>query len=46
MLPSQYLALEESEKAFIIACIDIKAEHDRKEEQKLERKASKGKKGK
>jgi len=38
--------LDEPEKAFIIAAIDIKAENDKKEERELKRKASKGKRKK
>jgi len=34
--------LEEAEKAFIIAAIDIKAENDKKEEKELKRKVPKG----
>ena len=41
ILPSQFLAMEEAEKAFVIAAIDIKAENDKKKEKELQRKAKK-----
>jgi hypothetical protein len=34
--------MEEEEKAFIIACIDIRIEHEKKEKKEAERKAKKG----
>jgi hypothetical protein len=37
--------MEEPEKAFVIAAIDIKAENDRKKEREIQRRKS-GKKGK
>lgn len=35
MLPSQYLSLPRNERAFIVASIQIKAEHDKKERDKI-----------
>lgn len=43
MLPSEYLALDRREKAFIIASINLKREREKEEEKKLKR-ASKKKK--
>ena len=39
VLPSVFLAMDEREKAFVIAAIDIKAKNDRKEKQKAESRA-------
>jgi len=39
MLPSVYLSLDRQEKAFIIASIQIKIDHEKKEYQKMESKA-------
>lgn len=41
MLPSQYMNLDEEEKAFVIAAIQIKIENDRKKQKELERKSKK-----
>jgi hypothetical protein len=41
ILPSQFLELDENEKAFVIAAIQIKAESDRKKAKEAERKARK-----
>jgi len=38
MLPSQYINLDQEEKAFIIAAIQIKAENDRKKKKEIEKK--------
>ena len=37
MMPSEYCNLDMNEKAFIIAAIQIKAEHEKKENDKLKR---------
>jgi hypothetical protein len=37
-LPSKFVELDRYEKAFIIACIDIKIENEKKEAQKLKKK--------
>lgn len=39
ILPSQWVALEEEEKAFIIACIDIRIEAEKKEAKRIAREA-------
>jgi len=36
-LPSQFLDLDQKEKAFIIAAIDLKAEADKKEADKIKK---------
>ena len=41
ILPSVFLNMDENEKAFVIACIDIKVDSDKKERKKLESKAKK-----
>ena len=38
MLPSEYLSLDLQEKAFIIACIDLKIEAERKQAEKIKSK--------
>ena len=43
MRPIEYLNLEEREKAFIIACIQIRIEAEEKAEKKAERGAKRGK---
>lgn len=43
ILPSVFLAMEEPEKAFVIASIQEKAEQDKEKEKEMKRKA--GKKG-
>ena len=45
MLPSQFLELDEQEKAFIVAAIKMKLENDKKKERELKKKPKKGKKG-
>ena len=37
MLPSQYLALDRYEKAFIVAAVRIKQENDEKEAKKIKK---------
>jgi len=37
ILPSQFVNLERAEKAFVIACIDIKIENDRKQSQRAKK---------
>jgi prophage tail gpP-like protein len=44
-LPSVFLELDEQEKAFIVAAIQIKMENDRKKEKEIKRKSKKGRKG-
>lgn len=44
MLPSQFLELDEREKAFVIAAIRIKLDNDRKRERELKKKRA-GRKG-
>jgi hypothetical protein len=39
ILPSQWVALEEEEKAFIIACIDIRVESEKKEAKRIAKEA-------
>lgn len=41
MLPSQFLALDEEDKAFVIASITLKAEKERKEAERIKRKGKK-----
>lgn len=41
MLPSQFLELEEEDKAFVIASITLKAEKERKEAERIKRKGKK-----
>lgn len=41
MLPSEYLALDRREKAFIIASINLKREAEEKEQNKIKRKGRK-----
>lgn len=41
MLPSQYMNLDQEEKAFVIAAIQIKIESDKKRQNEMERKAKK-----
>lgn len=36
--PSEYIAMDSQEKAFIIACIDLKLENDKKQAKKLGKK--------
>ena len=43
MRPSQYLNLDRREKAFIMACIQIRIEAEEKAEKKAERGAKRGK---
>jgi len=37
MLPSQFLALDRQEKAFIVAAIEIKIEEDKKREKQIKK---------
>ncbi len=37
MLPSQFLALDRQEKAFIVAAIEIKLEEDKKREKQIKK---------
>ena len=41
MLPSQYAVLDDMEKAFIIAAIDLKLKADKERDKKLKKKARK-----
>nr|DAT30435.1 MAG TPA: hypothetical protein [Caudoviricetes sp.] len=41
MLPSEFLALDEENMAFVIASINIKIEKERKEAEKMKRKGKK-----
>ncbi len=41
MLPSQFLELEENEKAFVIASIKLKLEADKKAKKEAEKKSRK-----
>jgi hypothetical protein len=41
ILPSQFIALEPEEKAFVIACIDLKIEADKKRAKEIESKSRK-----
>ena len=45
ILPSQFLELDEQEKAFIVAAIRIKLDNDKKKEKELKKKPRKGRKG-
>jgi len=36
MLPSVFLELDEQEKAFVVAAIEIKCKNDKKERQRIE----------
>jgi len=44
-LPSVFLALDEPEKAFVVAAIRVKMKNDKEKEKEMKRKAKKGKKG-
>lgn len=41
MLPSVFLNLEEREKAFVVASVQVKMEHDKKRERELKQKIKK-----
>jgi hypothetical protein len=41
LLPSQFLNLPKNERAFIIASIQLKIEHEKKEEKKMKAKRKK-----
>lgn len=41
MLPSQFLELEEEDKAFVIASVTLKAGKERKDAERIERKGKK-----
>ncbi|MDE6052934.1 MAG: hypothetical protein K2G55_04045 [Lachnospiraceae bacterium] len=45
ILPSVFMAMEEMEKAFVIASIKLKLEDDKKKEKEMKRRTNKGKKG-
>ncbi|MCD8209174.1 MAG: hypothetical protein LUD72_14645 [Bacteroidales bacterium] len=42
-MPSQWLAMDIQEKAFVVAAIDVKSENDKKEEKKMKNSSGKGK---
>jgi hypothetical protein len=44
-LPSEFLALDEQEKAFVIASIEVKMKNDKEKEKKMKRETKRGKKG-
>lgn len=39
ILPSDFLKMDRQEKAFVIACIELRAEAEKKEKAKIESKA-------
>jgi hypothetical protein len=41
MLPSQFVELDENERAFVIAAIQIKIEADKKKQKEIEKNAKK-----
>ena len=41
MLPSKFLSLSDEEKAFIIASIDVKIDHEKEEAKKMKAKSKK-----
>ena len=41
MLPSQFLELEDEDKAFVIASVTLKVEKERKETERIKRKGKK-----
>jgi len=43
MRPSEWIEMNDEEKAFIMAAIDIKVENDKKQQKKAERQGRKGK---
>ncbi|MBP8311610.1 hypothetical protein J4G49_02710 [Clostridium neonatale] len=43
ILPSEFVNMSNEEQAFIIACIDIKIEDDKKKAKEAERKSKRGK---
>lgn len=43
MLPSQFIALDRYEKAFVIACINKKIEEEKEQEKKMNKGKGKGK---
>lgn len=45
ILPSQFLELDEQEKAFIIAAIKLKLENDKKKAKEMKKTPKKGRKG-
>lgn len=45
MLPSVFLGLDDQEKAFVVAAIEVKMKADKKREKEMKRKAERGKKG-
>ena len=42
--PSEFLEMDEYEKAFVIACIDIRCEEDAKQAKEMEKQSKKGRK--
>lgn len=42
--PSEFLEMDEYEKAFVIACIDIRCEKEAKEAKEMEKQSKKGRK--
>lgn len=42
--PSEFLDMDDYEKAFVIACIDIRCEEDAKQAKELEKSSKKGRK--
>lgn len=46
ILPSQYLALDRYERAFVIASIQVKIESDKKQEKEAKKQGRKGKSSK
>ena len=40
--PSEFLEMDDYEKAFVIACIDIKCEEDAKQAKEMEKQSKKG----
>ncbi|MCI8426579.1 MAG: hypothetical protein HFJ03_03390 [Lachnospira sp.] len=45
ILPSVFLEMEEKEKAFVIAAIQVKIKNDEKKEREIKQKSRKGKRG-
>lgn len=42
--PSEFLEMDDYEKAFVIACIDIRCEEEAKQAKELEKQSKKGRK--
>ena len=45
MLPSELMGLDNNERAFIYAAIDLKIEAEKRESEKIKRESRKGKRG-